>query len=196
MKYANYDHYTDENGVLLNKLGAKTEEQLESLERRLVAMQTVKLRLYPVQGNFDLTHLKAIHHRLFNDIYQWAGEIRDVGIQKDTTLFAAPDRIESEFFKLHHRLKNEHYLRNLPLEKLAQRLAYYLAEINIIHPFREGNGRSQREFIVQLARQAGCFLHFNNVSQQQMIEASKLSVYCDYSLLTQMLFSRLTLIEK
>lgn len=196
MKYANYDHYTDENDVLFNKLGAKTEEQLESLERRLVAMQTVKLRLYPVQGNFDLTHLKAIHQRLFGDIYQWAGEIRDIGIRKDTTLFAASDRIETEFSKLHHQLANEHFLQTLPLEILAQRLAYYLGEINIIHPFREGNGRSQREFIVQLAYQAGYFLHFNNISQQQMIDASKASAYCDYSLLVQIIFPRLTPIEK
>ncbi|EFX92594.1 Fic family protein [Actinobacillus ureae ATCC 25976] len=191
MKYAELDRYTDKNGVLFNNLNAKTEQELEEKESRIVALQSIKLRLLPVEGNFDLAHLQEIHRRLFNDIYEWAGEIRDVGITKGKTVFASPHRIQPEFAKLYKRYQNEAFLLLSKLE-VANKLAYYLSEINILHPFREGNGRVQREFIIQLAQKFGYRLHFNGVSQQEMILASeKSALYCDNSLLEKIILARL-----
>lgn len=90
-------------------------------------------------------------------------------------------RIIPQSEKLFAQLKKEHYLRNTEPEKIAGRLAYYLGEINAIHPFREGNGRTQRIFIVQLAREAGFELSFNQVTQEEMIKASIQAHKCDYS---------------
>ena len=164
MKYAESDRYTNANGVLINKLGATTESELEEKESRLVAMQTIKLRLIPVLGHFDLAHLQEIHRRLFSDIYLWAGELRDVGITKGRTVFASPHRIQPEFRKLHKRILDESF-PNLNKAEVAKKLAYYLGEINILHPFREGNGRVQREFLIQLAHKFGYQLHFNQITQ-------------------------------
>lgn len=196
MKYAAFDRYTDKNGVLYNKLGAKSDEELDELESRLVAMNTLGLRLEPVKGNFDLVHLQKIHRRLFSEIYEWAGELREIGITKGKTIFAAPNRIQPEFHKLHKRLINDDLAKDDKVT-FAKKLAYYLGEINILHPFREGNGRSQREFIIQLAVKFNYHLDFQNVTQKEMIEASECSaLYADNSLFEKMIFERLVFINK
>lgn len=197
MRYAEYDHYTDDNGVLLNKLGAKTDQELEEKERRLVAMRMVELRLLPIQGQFDLAHLQHIHRHLFQDIYHWAGELRTIGIMKGKTMFAAPHRIVPEFQKLHQALIAERDEERIcDRAYIARRLAFYLGEINILHPFREGNGRSQREYIVQFAYHLGYWLNFSQTSQQEMIEASEQSSrYADNRLFEKMIFERLDFIK-
>ncbi|MEG9474983.1 Fic/DOC family protein [Mannheimia indoligenes] len=196
MKYAEFDLYTDKNGVLRNKLGAKSDEELGTLESRLVAMNTLSLRINPVKGNFDLVHLQKIHHRLFSEIYEWAGELREIGITKGKTVFAAPNRIQPEFHKLHQRLIREEF-EKYNKATFAKKLAYYLGEINILHPFREGNGRSQREFIIQLALKFSYRLHFQNVTPQEMIDASECSaLYVDNILFEQIIFDRLEFINK
>ncbi|MFA9487742.1 MULTISPECIES: Fic/DOC family protein [unclassified Mannheimia] len=196
MKYAEFDRYTDKNGVLRNKLGAKSDEELDLLESRLVAMNTLSLRLEPIKGNFDLAHLQKIHHRLFSEIYEWAGELREIGITKGKTVFAAPNRIQPEFHKLHQKLISEEF-EKYDKATFAKKLAYYLGEINILHPFREGNGRSQREFIIQLALKFNYRLHFQNVTPEEMIDASeRSSLYVDNRLFEQIIFERLELINK
>lgn len=196
MKYAEFDRYTDQNGVLHNKLGATSDEELDRLESRLVAMNTLSLRLEPVKGNFNLAHLQQIHRRLFSEIYEWAGELREIGITKGKTVFAASNRIQPEFNKLHQRLISEKF-ENDDKATFAKKLAYYLGEISILHPFREGNGRSQREFIIQLALKFNYNLHFQNVTQQEMIDASERSaLYVDNSLFERIILERLESINK
>lgn len=195
MKYAEFDRYTDENGVLRNKLGAASDDSLDELESRLVAMNTLGLRLDPVEGNFDLAHLQKIHRRLFGEIYEWAGELRELGITKGKTVFAAPNRIQPEFQKLHKSLMSEDF-EYYDKATFAKKLAYYLGEINILHPFREGNGRTQREFIIQFALKFNYRLHFQNVTQQEMIEASeRSSLYVDNTLFEKIIFDRLEFIK-
>lgn len=164
-------------------------------ERRLVALNTIKLRITPVEGNFYLSHLKRIHYRLFSEIYTWAGKLRDIAITKGGTIFAQPTRIEPEFQKLHQCLLLEDF-STMPEQCVAERLAYYLGEINILHPFREGNGRTQREYLVQLARKNGYQLHFNGVTQDEMVEASIASSrYADNVLFTKIILKRLSKID-
>lgn len=105
-------------------------------------------------GAYHLAHLQAFHHEIFGDIYPWAGQIRTVAIAK-TDMFCLPQHIEPYATGVFDELAKEHHLRGLQREKFVDRLTHYLAEVNAIHPFREGNGRTQRAFFGQLSHDAG-----------------------------------------
>ena len=196
MKYGSkQDPYLDKHGVLRNKLGAQTEQELELAENIFVLRKLALLLQNPISGKFDLKHLKAIHRYLFEDIYSWAGKLRTVSISKGNSMFAHPLRIEIEATKLFEKLKEENYLVGLEQEVVIQRLAFYLGDLNILHPFREGNGRTQRAFLILLARQAGYHLHFGQLDPELNIAASIRANVCDYSLLEKIIRDRIQPLE-
>ena len=118
----------------------------------------------------------SIHKFLFEDIYPFAGLFRNENIAKDYFQFAEWEYIESELAKLLTELKNENFLSNLSKEKFAERLAYYWAELNVLHPFREGNGRTTREFLRQLSIKNGYILNLHKVPPQDLLNASIRSI--------------------
>lgn len=181
MKYNISDHLVSKNGVLINKFGINDQEELNKKENNITSVQIVKLSINPIKGSFDLKHLQAIHKHIFGQIYRWAGNIRNIDISKGNSMFATNSRIIPEAEKLFSQLSKENYLKNTEPEKIASRLAYYLGEINAIHPFREGNGRTQRVFISQLAKEAGFELTFEKTTQAEMIQASISAHSCDYT---------------
>lgn len=197
MNYAESDDYLDDNHVFINKFGIKDKSELEKVEGLIVAKNSLNLRINPVQDDFSIKHLQEIHRRLFGELYEWAGKLRHVDISKAGVLFAHSNRIIPEFERLHRQIKAELQKKLVSKEYAVSRLAYYLGEINVIHPFREGNGRAQREFIIQLAKAFGYELNFKNISQEEMIKAAMQSrVYADNSLFEQMIAERLHPLEK
>ncbi|MGX2969118.1 Fic/DOC family protein [Ursidibacter sp. B-7004-1] len=188
MRYGSNDPYIYKNGTLKNKLEAKTVEELEDRERDITALRIAFLKTKPIVGNFDLKHLQDIHKFIFFPVYEWAGKIRSGSLSKGNTVFTRPERIIPELNKLFDQLKSENYLLGLNQEELIKRLAFYLGELNVHHPFREGNGRVQRIFISELADQVGYKLNFANISQQEMIDASVLAfMKADYSYLEELI---------
>ena len=172
-KYSNSDHYIDANsGVLKNKFGITDAELLGKQEADYAATRSYELAQNPLSGNFDLTHLKAIHRKLFGDLYVWAGEIRDIDISKGGNFFAHHTHIETAAHLLFKKLADEDYLSTLDAEEFSDRAAYYLGEINALHPFREGNGRVQREFINHLAYRNGWRIDWSHITQAEMIQGS------------------------
>lgn len=109
---------------------------------------------YPVIGRYDLGHFQEFHRRLFGDVYPWAGEIRSVSISK-VQMFCLPHLIEGEAERIFHDLAGESFLRDLKRPEFVEKLVRFMAEINALHPFREGNGRTLRSFFDQLSREAG-----------------------------------------
>lgn len=93
------------------------------------------------------------------------------------------------------KLEKENYLENLNIEMLAERLAYYIEEINAIHPFREGNGRIQRMFIECLALKNGFSLDFAKISNEEMLEASVQTFNLEYKLMSKLLLRVLSINE-
>ena len=180
MKYTGFDSHVDENGVLKNYLGIKNQDKLEAAERDITSYKEAILKDNPIKGKFDLKHLQDIHKHLFGDIYPFAGKIRDGYLQKGQQDFTMGYRIIPQAEKLFTQLKNEQFLKKTEPAKIAGRLAYYMGEINAIHPFREGNGRTQRIFIAQLAKEAGFELTFSKSTQEEMINASIQAHRCDY----------------
>lgn len=131
--------------TLINKFHIKDKTKLESLERDLTALRIKELLQNPIQGDFDLQHLQNIHKHIFQDLFYWAGELRTIRMSKGI-MFAYPENIKTEGNRYFSMLKAENYLLNLPLDLFCEKLAFYKAEINMLHPFRDGNGRALREF--------------------------------------------------
>lgn len=173
LKYSNNDVYIDsETGVLKNKLGIRDEQALEAREADIVFLRSLDIRKNGFSGAFDLAHLKAIHKHLFGDIYEWAGCFRTIDLHKGATHFAAHGFLEKAGAELCAFLAREQFLVGLKYDYFGKRLAFYLGELNVLHPFREGNGRAQREFITQLAEHSGYWIHWENMTEKQMLEAS------------------------
>jgi cell filamentation protein len=148
------DPYSDPvTGVLYNKLGLSTAAGLEAAEREITHAALILLDESPVSPSYDLPHLREIHRRIFGDIYEWAGQIRTVAIAKGA-MFCLPQYVDSSASVIFRGLHDEDCLRGLHHDVFVGRLAYYLGEVNALHPFREGNGRAQRAFFGRLARDA------------------------------------------
>ena len=174
------DSYIDQNsGCLRNLLGIKDSEELSRLETALVLNRCYELELASfdssdrvVDKTFDFDHLKGIHKHLFQDVYEWAGQARHVDISKGETRFLPHSLIERGAYTVFSELKDQNYLKGLEPGDFSKYAGYYLGEINHIHPFREGNGRTQREFINQLAHHNDYYIEWKNITQKQMVEAS------------------------
>lgn len=176
--------------VLINKLNIHDSDKLREAERKLTMLRLMDLLEKPVTGKFDFEHLRNIHKYIFQDIYSWAGKIRTVDIAK-SNMFCKVQFIEMQASELFRKLQNDDYLKRLPKEKFVEKAAYYFSEINALHPFREGNGRTQRELIRQLAYESGYILHFAVISEKEMVEASIDSFICDYKKM-KTLFTKIT----
>lgn len=165
-----------DSDVLINKLDIKDNKKLEELERKIVLAKLYELRQNNQIGNFDIEHFVGIHKFLFEDIYPFAGLFRAENIAKGNFSFAEWEYIEDELKKLLNQLKEENYLQNLDRNTFIKRLSYYMAELNVLHPFREGNGRTIREFIRQLAYKNGYVLNLKNINPKDMLHACIRSV--------------------
>lgn len=169
-----------DSDVLINKLDIRELDKLHAFERKLSMLRLLELMDKPINGKFDFNHFQAIHKYIFQDIYDWAGKVRTVNIGKGN-MFCNVKFIDSQADEIFKRLKTENYLSGLDEEMFIKRLAYYFSEINALHPFREGNGRSQREFIRSLALRNGYLIFFKNITSDEMLSASQKSFLCDYT---------------
>lgn len=166
------DPYSDPvTGVLYNKLGLGAAAELDAAEREITHAALILLDESPVFPSYDLPHLREIHYRTFGDIYEWAGQIRTVSIAKGA-MFCLPQYIESSASAIFSELHDEDCLRGLHRVAFVGKLAHYLGEVNALHPFREGNGRVQRAFFRQLARDAGFTLAWQHLDPAGNVEAS------------------------
>ena len=165
-----------DSDVLVNKFDIHDNKKLEEIERKIVLAKLYELRQNRQIGNFDIAHFVGIHKFLFEDIYPFAGLFRNENIAKGNFSFAEWEYIEDELKKLLDQLKEENYLQNLDRNTFIKRLSYYMAELNVLHPFREGNGRTIREFIRQLAYKNGYVLNLKNINPKEMLHACIRSV--------------------
>ena len=113
--------------------------------------------------------------------------MRNENIAKGVFRFAEWEYVEPELNRLLNELKNENYLSNLSKEVLSERLAYYLSELNVLHPYREGNGRTIREFIRELALKNEYVLNLKDVSPKEFLNASIKSIV-DTSELSKLIY--------
>jgi cell filamentation protein len=155
---------------LQNKLGIRDEKKLELAEARLVSVRDVEIARETIPGEYDLTHLQLFHQRLFGDLYDWAGSIRTVEIVKGETRFGSARFLADDISGVFNELGREANLIGLNKGSFVDRLAYYYGEINARHPFREGNGRSQRAMDREM-NDLACRENWVNGKTSRLIEA-------------------------
>lgn len=139
--------------VLKNHLNITDADELRQIEAEIAALRAEILT--PQFERFDAERLRKIHAHLFQDIYAWAGEYRNVDISKGDTRFCTSSRIEVELSRIFNQLECVDWLNGLPLPEFIRQVADYYCEINVIHPFREGNGRAQRLLFDEVIVNAG-----------------------------------------
>ena len=162
--------------ILKNKVHARTQSELGTAEAEFVHVRTLELVAQPVQGSFDLPHLQAIHQHLFQDVYPFAGELRTLDIHKGDDPsggFMPVSRLRDAAAHVFGELAKENHLRGLDTDTYVGRLGHYLDEVNHLHPFREGNGRTQRLFFSQLAGEAGHTIDWTQLTPELNNSASK-----------------------
>lgn len=174
------------SNVLKNKLNITDNSILKTAEEEITLIKQMELLKNPIGGNFTKAHLMNIHKFIFEDIYSFAGKIRREQISKADTMFYPPNLIDRELDKVFAKIKEKNMLRESDKEKAFDNLAYVMAELNIIHPFREGNGRSIREFIRLMAKRMGYEINWGNVDKEELLSASIQSVD-DYKVLISVL---------
>lgn len=177
-----------DSDVLKNKFNIRDNGKLQEMERKITMVKLFELRQNNQIKSFDKEHLVSIHKFLFEDIYPFAGEFRRENIGKGNFSFADSQFIDSELERLLNQLKRENYLSGLNKTNMSKRLSYYMAELNVLHPFREGNGRVIREFIRQLAYKNGFVLDLQKTEPKEMLRASIKSVV-DTTDLEKIMFS-------
>ena len=161
-----------ETNILRNLLEIDDLDRLQQFEAVSTAYRISELRLSPIAGSFDTAHLQRIHHHIFQDVYSWAGQFRTVDIRKEGEFwFCRHEYIPEALAELFDKLKAENNLRNRDPHEFA-RAGYYLTELNAIHPFREGNGRAQREFIRELGLRARLSVDWTRATRDEMYSAS------------------------
>lgn len=145
----NWDDYVYSNGVLKNKFGITVQDELTNVENKIVVYRLAQLisKEVTIDGNFNSKYLQNIHYFLFKDLYDFAGLYREVDIFK-TTGFLNYEKIPEELENLITNMNQIQVINSKFM--IADYLANYYYKLIEIHPFREGNGRSIREFIREL----------------------------------------------
>lgn len=173
VRVMSFDRYVyPGTNVLVNKFGIMDAAALEPVERSMSSRAIACMESEGVTGRFDRQHIQDIHWRIFGEVYDWAGEFRDIQIWKGGTEFAAPDEIPDNLDSLCAGIQKAGYFQGVDRIGTANAIADIMADLNLIHPFREGNGRTQRAFISQLALNAGYDLDFTKMSENDMRNAS------------------------
>ncbi|NLU84712.1 Fic/DOC family protein [Rhodococcus sp. HNM0569] len=172
------DHQRDWEGyflpgteVLRNRVGATTLYELRDAENDLSEFRLLQLRESPdlvAPRSYDLTHLSAIHRQLFQDVYEWAGDVRTVGIEKDGESFCPPVRIRLAMQHVATEIADMGELEVVPRGGLPSKVAYLYDYVNYAHPFREGNGRTTREFFDQLLAERSLGLDWSRTESEQL----------------------------
>lgn len=167
--------------VMRNRLGIRQAERLAQAAYELTALRAATLPLGPSARG--LPHLCAIHRHLYQDVFDWAGEIREIDIYQGDTRFCHFAYIEKEGNALMQDLEDEAYLVGLNPEEFVARLSHYYCEINVLHPFRIGNGIAQRIFFEQLAIHAGYHLNWRDIDPEAWAQANQSGAMGDLSAL-------------
>jgi cell filamentation protein len=167
-------YFVPGTSILRNRVGAQTREELQDAENDLVEARIIELREAPdLLGtrSYDLSYLQAIHRQLFQDVYVWAGDVRTVGIEKGNESFCPPGSINQPMDHVAAEIHRHRQLKAVPAADLTRTIAYLYDYANFAHPFREGNGRSTREFFDLLLSERGAGLDWEKTDLNQLHSA-------------------------
>jgi cell filamentation protein len=155
--------------VLKNRRNLRTQEALDRFETAITAQRFNE----PMPaGKLTEQHYRRVHRHIFRDVYTWAGEYREkVRITKGDSTFCYPEHISRQMAKLFEGLRRDNNLEGLSAQEFARGAATFLATLNAVHAYRDGNGRSQLAFIGLLANAAGHLLHLDRIVPEDFLAA-------------------------
>jgi cell filamentation protein len=168
---AESDPYALENGVLKNHFGITDSKSLNEVEADIANVEMKKIIMANPPTQFDAAYLCELHEQVFGRVYPWAGKLRKVDIAKGDTHFLVHTKIETELERLFAELSEHQFLTKSSAAEFSDRAGAFLLRLNMIHPFREGNGRAQRLLLLQIARNAGHTLDWSSVGNEAMKRA-------------------------
>lgn len=159
--------------VLKNKLNVQTQEDLDFFENDLVSVRSYKLYENLPHAEGTVRQLQWIHHYLFQDVYDWAGQIRTIDMTKGGgEPFHPLEYMGVGIRYCEQTLKNDNLLQGLSIYDFISKLSVNYNNFNVLHPFREGNGRTQRVFWDIVARDAGYHFDWGLITQRINDKAS------------------------
>lgn len=173
--------------VLINKLDIKDDVALITVEAEIVSARIAEWSAIPFVKTFDFSHYKAIHAHLFSDLYDWAGKVRTVDLSKKGTRFCPVEEIESRAELIFNRIRQLNFLKEMERSDFVEELTDFYCSTNELHPFREGNGRTQRLFLSQLVQNAGYTLNFSEIDGDLLMFATIQAAQGVMDLLKQLL---------
>ena len=176
--------------VLINKLGIQDQSELNSVERQFVLLKSSQAEQETIFKNIDFNFYKELHKQLFGDLYEWAGTVRSMNISKKGTVFCNFEDIERIGTLKFQRLAEQNYLKGLTKSRFIDELTEFYHDMNMLHPFREGNGRTLRLFITLLVRNAGYTLNFSDCDSDLLMISTIKAAQGDLSSLKEV-FSEL-----
>ncbi len=191
---AKYNDFENDDYLLKTNLLSITDfAELEQAEAFTFSMRATQIE----QGVYNITAFSRndfveLHRHLFQDIYAFAGQFRDVQLMKGGTRFCQVQFMDGYASNLFTQLNNEPNWDSL--EYAAKRLAYFKSELNMLHPFREGNGRTIRIFLQSFAKQKGFFWTYDKMDRDEYMQAMIRAVTSE-DLLEQLLLNTLTSID-
>lgn len=166
------DNCYEGTACLINKLNIRDKHQLDIMESHITLAKISMLQQTPIDGCFDFEHYKSIHRFIFEDLYDWAGTPRTINLSKKGTSFVNAEDIETIAESCFERLKKQNYFKGLEIDDFTEKITDFYCVTNHLHPFREGNGRTQRVFLAQLATKAGYEMNFANMDADKLMIAT------------------------
>lgn len=173
--------------VLINKMDIRDQAELDSVEKQITLLRGIQAEQETEFVNVDLEFYKSLHRKLFGDLYDWAEELRSINISKKGTVFCRHTELERIGRLKFERLKTQQYLCGMDDGCFMDELADLYHELNMLHPFREGNGRTLRLFITLLVRYTGRDIDFNLCDNDMLMIAAIRAAQGDISMLREAL---------
>lgn len=189
-----YNEFENDDYLLkANRLNIESLEELAKAEAFAFAMRSMQIeqKMYQITS-FTLNDFMKLHEHLFQDIYPFAGQFRNVQLMKGSTRFCQVEYLHTYAEKLFQEITNENDWHTL--EIAADRMAYFKAELNMLHPFREGNGRTTRIFLQAFAKSQNYFWAYEQMDRDAYLTAMIQSVTHD-DLLRALFMKTLSQIE-
>ncbi len=173
----------ENSSVLINKFDIRNEKELEMMERNLTGYLMAQATIEIPFKNVNFEFYKNLHKYVFDEIYDWAGTIRKVDMSKKGTKFCPVQEIERRAKIIFGRLKAQNFLKVYDGDEFINEFVDLYCELNYLHPFREGNGRIQRLFLLMLLNNLGKHIEFKNIDADLLMIATIKSVNGDLFML-------------
>lgn len=162
--------------ILKNRLGIKDEELLKEYETRIVAFKIATINSAKLPKDYTPERLKFINKYLFGEVYEFAGEYREENITKDNFRFSEFEYIDENIRRIFNNINIEE-MKKMTFTKFVEQISYIMTELNVLHPFREGNGRTIRELVREICFDCGYAIDWYEINHDDILRVAKLAVF-------------------